>query len=306
VKSVSKKGFNRFTYRMKISRIVDDYISRVIGDDCTVLANMMFVDKIMSRSRHRAFHVIHSAYSQSLLMGKSAIHRYFIRRNISKVYSHHPLVFVSRGARDSFRANFREQSGAHVIYNPVPVEQIRYLSTADVEVPTGDYIVHVGRFNRAKRHDRLLDAFSKLQSDAKLVLLGDGKLESKVRAQVEELGLGGRVLFSGFVKNPYPLIKRARALVLCSDFEGLPTVVLEAICLGVPIVATDCPGGIREIIDGSSPSLVPLGDVGALAGAMQDALDHPEKYRTSLAEKFQSRIVADQYKLLFSGASTSC
>ena len=262
---------------------------------------MMFVDKIMSQSRHRVFHVIHSAYSQSLLTGKSAIHRYFIRRNISKVYGRHPLIFVSHGAEVSFCANFSTASDKFVIYNPVPVEAICHLSSADAESPAGDYVVHVGRFNRAKRHDRLLLAFSKLASGTKLVLLGDGRLESRVRSQVAELGLEERVLFNGFVKNPYPLMKKARVLVLCSDYEGLPTVVLEAMCLGVPIVTTDCPGGIREIIDDeSSPSLVPLGDIEALASAIQGALDHPEKYRISLGEKFQSRIVAGQYQALFS------
>jgi glycosyltransferase involved in cell wall biosynthesis len=285
---------------MKTARIIDDYISRVIGDDCMILANMMFVDKIMSQSRHRVFHVIHSAYSQSLLAGKSAIHRYFIQRNINKVYGRHPLIFVSHGAEVSFCSSFSTPSDKVVIYNPVPVEAIRCLATADVDSPVGDYIIHVGRFNRAKRHDRLLLAFSKLKSEAKLVLLGDGKLESRIRSQVAELGLEERVLLNGFVKNPYPLINKARVLVLCSDYEGLPTVVLEAICLGVPIVTTDCPGGVREIIDDeSSPSLVPLGDIEALASAIQGALDRPEKYRISLVDKFQSRIVAGKYQALF-------
>ena len=163
----------------------------------------------------------------------------------------------------------------------------------------GNYIVHVGRFNRQKRHDRLLQAFAKVRSNVKLVLLGDGRLETDIRAQVDQLGLTGRVVFMGFRQNPYPLIKGAQALVLTSDVEGLPTVILEAICLGTAVVATDCPGGIREIIDRDSPSLVPLDDIDAIAAAIDDAVTHPEKYTSSLDKKFNSRFAADQYDRLF-------
>jgi glycosyltransferase involved in cell wall biosynthesis len=161
------------------------------------------------------------------------------------------------------------------------------------------YIVHVGRFNRQKRHDRLLKAFARVQANLKLVLLGEGRLETDIRALVGQLGLTQRVLFMGFRQNPYPWIKGAKALVLTSDFEGLPTVILEAISLGTPVVVTDHPGGIREIIAADSPSLVPLDDVDGIAAAIDDAVVHPEKYTSPLDQKFTSRFIAEQWARLF-------
>jgi len=71
--------------------------------------------------------------------------------------------------------------------------------------------------------------------DIKLVLIVEGKPEKNIRAQVEELGLLERVIFIGFKKNPYPYIKQAKGLVLTSDFEGLPTMIPEAISLDAPL-----------------------------------------------------------------------
>jgi glycosyltransferase involved in cell wall biosynthesis len=209
------------------------------------------------------------------------------------------MIFVSQGARDGFCAHFRSGVAKSVIHNPVNAAEVRALADCEPAGLEGSYIVHVGRFNRQKRHDRLLRAFAKVRSNVRLVLLGDGRLETSIRAEVDQLGLTGRVLFLGFRQNPYPLIKGANVLVLSSDVEGLPTVILEAICLGTAVVATDCPGGIREIIDSQSPSLVPLDDIDALAAAIDNALAHPEKYTSSLDEKFSSRFAADQYDRLF-------
>jgi len=297
--TISKKGLGRLTYRKKVVNIVDDYIDKEIGNNCFVLSNMMFVDKIMSLSRHKVYHIIHSAYAHSLLAGMPFYRKYFIKKNINNVYSHHPLVFVSEGALDSFCASFTANVDKYVVYNPANDLEINKLSEEEVINLNCDYIVHVGRFNRAKRHDRLLRAFSKIESNAKLLLLGDGKLESEINLLIDSLGLRDQVLLMGFKKNPYPYIKRAKALVLSSDFEGLPTVIVEACSLGVPVVATDCPGGIREIVKKASPSLVPLHDVDGFAAAIDDALQCPEKYKSSLDKKFKSQFVAEKYDNLF-------
>ncbi len=296
---VGKHGFKRFTYRKLLARMVDEYIDRVVGKNCIVLSNMMFCDKIMSLSRQRVFHIIHSSYGQALLAGKPCYRQFFIKKNINHVYRNHPMIFVSQGALDGFCAHFRSGVDKTVICNPVNATEVRALAECEPAGLEGSYIVHVGRFNRQKRHDRLLQAFAKVRSNVKLVLLGDGRLETDIRALVVQLGLTGRLVFMGFRQNPYPLIKSAKALVLSSDVEGLPTVILEAICLGTAVVATDCPGGIREIIARDSPSLVPLDDIDALAAAIDDAVDHPEKYTSLLDEKFSSRFAADQYDRLF-------
>ena len=295
---VSKKGFKRYSYRRVIARIVDDYIDNFIGKNCVVLSNMMHADKVMSLSRHRVVHIIHSAYSQSLLGGLPFYRQFFIKKNINKVYSHHPMIFVSNGALESFCASFSTDVKKYVIHNPVDEQELRALADSESAELQDDYIIHVGRFNRQKRHDRLLEAFAKLKTDINLVLLGEGKLEPEIRAMVDELGLTRRVVFMGFQQNPYPFIKRAKALVLPSDVEGLSTVLQEAICLGTPVIATDCPGGMREIVPADSPSLVPLDDINRIAAAIDESVVNPQKYITSLDKKFNSQFIADQYDQL--------
>lgn len=299
VSRISKKGLKRLTYRGKAVRIIDDYIENAIGSDCIVLSNMMFSDKIMSLSRHHVYHLIHSSYTQSILGHRSFYERYFAKMNINNVYRNHPLIFVSQGAYESFCKSFRSEAEKHVIYNPINDHEIQAKAEAETPDLASDYIIHVGRFNRAKRHDRLIEAFSRVRSHTKLVLLGEGGLESSVRALAEKKGLTDRVIFHGFRKNPYPYIKNARALVLTSDFEGLPTTIIEAMYLGVPVVSTDCPNGPREIIPRSSPSLVPLDNLDLLSAAIENALINPEKYKLSLDRKFSSAFAAKQYDQLF-------
>ena len=91
-----------------------------------------------------------------------------------------------------------------------------------------------------------------------------------------ELGLAGEVDLPGFVPNPYPLIARAALFVLSSAWEGSPNVLTEALALGVPAVSTDCPSGPAEILGGGRYGpLVPVGDVAALAEAMERTLAAP-------------------------------
>jgi glycosyltransferase involved in cell wall biosynthesis len=95
-----------------------------------------------------------------------------------------------------------------------------------------------------------------------------------LEALVRQLELAGDVSLPGSTSNPYAYMARAAAFVLSSRWEGLPTVLIEALSCGVPVIATDCPSGPREILaNGRYGKLVPVGDADALALAMDAALD---------------------------------
>ena len=111
---------------------------------------------------------------------------------------------------------------------------------------------------------------------ARLIILGEGEDRPKLEALVRELGLEEDVALPGFVDNPYKYLKRAAVFVLSSRWEGLPTVLIEALALGTPVVATDCPSGPAEILKGGRwGRLVAVGDINGIAKAIKEMLVQP-------------------------------
>ena len=143
---------------------------------------------------------------------------------------------------------------------------------------TGFRLLTVGRLHEQKGHDLLLEAMSQLvhqqHRDIQLVICGQGPLESALRDQARRLQLENRVLFAGYVANPSPYYRSADVFVLPSRWEGSPNTLIEALALGTPAVAVDCPTGPREILDdGRHGTLVAPNDAGALVHAIAAMLD---------------------------------
>ena len=137
-------------------------------------------------------------------------------------------------------------------------------------------LLAVGRFEEQKDFPTLLNAFARLRQAraARLLILGEGPERPKLEALAVQLGIEKDVSLPGFVKNPYPYMVRASVFVMSSRWEGLPTVLIEALYCGAPIVSTDCPSGPREILrNGEIGRLVPMGEPMALAEAISEALD---------------------------------
>ena len=134
--------------------------------------------------------------------------------------------------------------------------------------------------------------------EARLMIVGQGQNEAKLRALVRELGLEGRVIFAGFHVDPAPFYASADLFVLSSDYEGFGNVIVEALSFGLPVVSTDCPSGPAEILGyGRWGGLVPVGDEEALAGAMAAALSAPvdrDALRARAAD-FAPEIAARKY-----------
>jgi glycosyltransferase involved in cell wall biosynthesis len=133
----------------------------------------------------------------------------------------------------------------------------------------------------AKGFDVLLLAFAQPvrgDEDLHLLILGEGEERSRLERMAKELGVSDRVFMPGFQVNPYPFFKRAEVFVLSSRWEGLGMVLLEAALLGLPIVATDCPSGPRELLEEvQCAALIPPDDALALAEATRALLDSDER-----------------------------
>jgi len=196
------------------------------------------------------------------------------------------IVAVSNGVADDLAHFLRvSRDRITVIYNPIVSEDLFAAAQQPVDHPwfkpySPPVIMSIGRLTKAKDYSTLIKAFAKVrqQREVRLVILGDGEERPSLVDLVRRLRLDNDVWLPGFVDPPYPFLARASLFVLSSIWEGFPTVIVEALALGVPVVSTDCPSGPREILDnGRFGDLVPVGDVEALADAILRALDAPHE-----------------------------
>ena len=185
-----------------------------------------------------------------------------------------------------------------VLHNPVVTPSLSSQSHepldhpwfADSEPPV---ILGVGRLTEQKNFRLLIDAFAKVRSKqpARLVILGEGPEENVLKERAKSTGWQNDIALVGFTKNPFPFMRRATVFALSSNWEGLPTVVIEAMACGTPVVATDCPSGPAEILGhGEYGQLSPTGEVDAFAEALLNMLARPPKQ-----EKLRKR--ADDFSL---------
>jgi glycosyltransferase involved in cell wall biosynthesis len=190
------------------------------------------------------------------------------------------VICVGDFVADDLATNFRVPRRKLVrIYNPVDFELGRKLAnaTGNPYEGNGPQLVAAGRLSKEKGFDVLIDAIPRVHAampDARLTILGEGSLKPDLLAQRERLGLDEVVRLIGFQRNPYPYLKHADLLVLPSRFEGMPNVVIEALVVGTPVVASDCPGAVREILrDCPIARLVQPADPEALAQTIVSALN---------------------------------
>lgn len=181
------------------------------------------------------------------------------------------VVFQTEEASRYFREDIRERS--RVMPNPVDGA---FYSAKRAENPRD--VVSVGRLASQKNYGLLIRAFARIASDCpgdNLVIYGEGDLRGELEGLARRLGLALRVFLPGSVEDVAGVLAGAKAFVLSSDYEGLPNALMEAMAVGLPCIATDCPcGGPRELIEsGTSGILVPVGDEGALARSMKAVLD---------------------------------
>lgn len=154
------------------------------------------------------------------------------------------------------------------------VAQFRREIQVGMDIPL---ILMLAEFSPGKRHADALNAFARMKhKEAHLLLAGEGPLTGEMMLLAEKLGVSSRVRFLGFRRDVPILLRSAALSVLPSEREGLPKSIMEAMNMGVPVVGTHV-RGIRDLLIGNGGKLVPLGDVEALADAMDWILDHPQE-----------------------------
>jgi glycosyltransferase involved in cell wall biosynthesis len=215
------------------------------------------------------------------------------------------VVAVSRDAADDFaRTAGVPRERVEVVYNPVITPDLLERARQAPDHPwfaagQPPVILGVGRLTRQKDFPTLLRAFAVVRRahEARLVILGEGEDREALLVLARELGISDSVDLPGFRENAVAYMAASRMFVLSSAWEGLPTVLIEALAAGTQVIASDCPSGPREILqDGRLGTLVPVGDATALAAAMQTRLVRPAAPTPLDALKtFTSAAAVDHY-----------
>jgi glycosyltransferase involved in cell wall biosynthesis len=223
---------------------------------------------------------IHNTWSKILEQGRRKDR---VLAHLARIAYRHAagIISVSSGAAAAAELCLGvERSRQRVIYNPVITADLFSKAEASIDhswfqAGQPPVILGVGRLTEQKQFTTLISSFAHLlkRCPAHLMILGEGEDRPALETLVGKLNLSENVALPGFVANPYPYLNRASVFVLSSAWEGLPTVLIEALALGTPIVSTDCPSGPSEILDnGRLGALVPVGDIDATADAMYDAI----------------------------------
>jgi len=186
-------------------------------------------------------------------------------------------IFQTKKARDYFNWIEGIDQKSWIISNPVNQKFIGKLYTGS----RAKTIVTVGRLEKQKNHSLLIKAFKaikKIHPDYQLIIFGEGSQRESLEKLIDDLNLKDDVFLPGNKKNIREMIINASLFILSSDFEGMPNALMEALVLGIPSIATDCPCGGPEMLikDGENGILFPVGDEKELVKKILDVIENKE------------------------------
>ena len=235
---------------------------------------------------------------------KAKLTRMYYHQTIKRLGKCSQLVVLTDSDARGWRQHFNDVT---VIPNPVTL----YPDVIDDIPKDPGRILFVGRFNHEKRIDRLITAFSMIASkfpDWHVDIFGEGNEKERLLRQITEMRLDNRVVIHETTKAIFDEYKRSEMLVLCSDHEASPLVLVEAMACGVPCVSLDCPNGPREIIaDGETGLLAKDGDVKDLASKIEWLIIHDSERREMgrkarvFAASRKQDVVMGQWEKLYTG-----
>lgn len=190
-------------------------------------------------------------------------------------------IAVSKGVANAMSKFGRiKMSNISILPNPVITDKIFTDASVKINHPffqnNKPVFLYVGRLSYEKDVSNLLYSFKKVQESiaSHLIIIGDGPDRKDLEQIAKKINISDKISFLGHQDNPYPYFLQSDLLVLSSTREGLPTVLIEALALGLKVVSTDCPSGPSEILDnGTYGTLVKLGDSNAFAESIVSTLN---------------------------------
>lgn len=294
-------------FKMKMEKITGNYDVGISFIDSN-FTDLLFLKENVKRK----VAIIHSSYLTHDNYERFYRHADFRNKLNSERYSNlDGIYFVSHESKDEFLELFDEQPNMGVIPNLIDKEAILAKSHEEYKYENFETFTFcaVGSLIPVKGFDRLIRA-AKIVRDRgyhfKVQIAGIGPEEQNLKTLVHSLGLNECFTFTGFLNNPYPFMKNSDAFIMSSVSEALPTVLCEAMILGVPTVVTNC-SGCRGLVKSGEYGLIAEQDDNDLALKMITYIERPdilEKYRMKSLERaeiFDDERVLEKYYKIFDG-----
>ena len=210
-------------------------------------------------------------------------------KKYKKQYKKYSKIFaITRVMKEEFINNVGiDEKKVELVYNPIDLKLIEK-KAENVEKKyenylKQDYFLQVSRLTQQKQPEHLVDIYYKLKQAGikeKLYFIGDGEKKEIIKQKIKEYNLENDIILLGQIENPYPFFKNAKLFVHTAKYEGLPTVLLESLALGTPVVSYDCPTGPRDILGENSEygELISLNDKDMFVEKVLELMNSKEKY----------------------------
>ena len=210
-------------------------------------------------------------------------------KKYKKQYKKYSKIFaITRVMKEEFINKVGiDEKKVELVYNPIDLKLIEK-KAENVEKKyenylKQDYFLQVSRLTQQKQPEHLVDIYYKLKQAGikeKLYFIGDGEKKEIIKQKIKEYNLEDDIILLGQIENPYPFFKNSKLFVHTAKYEGLPTVLLESLALGTPVVSYDCPTGPRDILGKNSEygELISLNDKDMFVEKVLELMNSKEKY----------------------------
>ena len=284
----------RKTYLKKVEKIVKEKKYDIVIDYSSNLLRYNNPD-----IKVPLFAWIHFSLTFGEKLSEEKIEKY--KKQYKKYYK---ILAICDTMRDEFVDILgMKKNKVELVYNPINLEVIQK-KAQDVnpkyeDYLNKDYFLQVSRLTQQKQPEHLVDIYYKLKQQGikeKLYFIGNGEKVDLLEQKIREYKLENDVFLLGQIENPYPFFKNAKLFVHTAKYEGLPTVLLESLAFGIPVVAYDCPTGPKDILGKNSEfgKLIPLNNKDIFAEKVCKLVNNDEKYKNY---KKQSLIRANDFSM---------
>lgn len=276
------RAYEQFKYYQAIIRLIRQTQPDLIIDFSGCADKFIRMPKSLLPSLPPTVRWVHNRLSSTPLK-----HREY-RKFHQTFQQHTAIIAICREMQQKLQTLFPDFADKiYVLHNPINLTDIRQQAAL---IPQSDlnilrpYLLQVARLEHGKGHEELIDIYAELKKRGlkhKIYFLGDGQNRASLEQKIRQLGLEQDCILLGTQHNPYPYFQHADLFLHTSEHEGLPTVLMESMACGVPIIAMDCPTGPKDILGANSEygCLIPMHDRTAFADAVLHLLKQPEQYQ---------------------------